>query len=168
MPKGTGASLAAGIAGGVVATVTMDAGMVLAARLAPAMLASDKIGPEMIGRWAAGLARGQWRHQDISAEQPVHGELWLGFAAHYFTGIVLTQVYLAAAGSGARRPGVPGAVAYGVATSVLPLLLMYPSMGYGCCGRRSGDARSLVCTMLAGHLGFGVGIGLWAATRRRG
>ena len=168
MPASIGGALVSGVGGGVVATVTMDAGMVLGARLAPSVLASSKIGPEIIGRWAADLARGRWRHQDISAEPPVRGELWLGFAAHYFTGIVLTQVYLAAAGRGARRPGVPGAVAYGVATSVLPLLLMYPSMGYGCCGRRSGDARSLVCTMLAGHVGFGVGIGLWAATRRRG
>jgi hypothetical protein len=145
----------------------MDAGMVLGAWLAPETLASDRIGPEMIGRWAAGLARGHWRHEDISAEQPVRGELWLGFAAHYLTGIVLTQVYLAAAGRGGRRPGVPGAVAYGVATGVLPLLLMYPSMGYGLGGRRSGDARRLVCSMLLGHAAFGAGIGLSAAATRR-
>ena len=43
---GSGADLAAGVAGGVVATVTMDAAMVLAAKLAPAAFASDKIGPE--------------------------------------------------------------------------------------------------------------------------
>ena len=141
--------------------------MVLGAWLAPETLASDKIGPEMIGRWAAGLARGQWRHEDISAEQPVRGELWLGFAAHYLTGIVLTQGYLAAAGRGGRWPGVPGAVAYGVATGVLPLLLMYPSMGYGLGGRRSGDARRLVCSMLLGHAAFGAGIGLSAAATRR-
>ena len=100
---------AAGVAGGVFATVTMDAAMVLAARLAPDAFASDKISPEMIGRWAAGLARGRWRHEDVSAETPVRGELWIGLAAHYLTGVTLTQVYLAAAGRGGRRPGVSAA-----------------------------------------------------------
>lgn len=159
---------AAGIAGGIFATVTMDAAMVLAARLAPEAFASDKISPEMIGRWAAALARGRWRHEDVSAETPVRGELWIGLAVHYLTGITLTQVYLAGAGGAGRRAGVPAAIAYGVATGMLPLLLMYPSMGYGCCGRRSGEARRIVRAMLLGHVAFGAGIGAWTATRRRG
>jgi Protein of unknown function (DUF2938) len=152
---------------GVAATVTMDVAMVAAAMLAPDVFASEKNSPEAIGRWAAGLCRGRWRSRDVSAETPVRGELWLGLAVHYLTGTVLTQVYLAAVGRGGRRPGVPGAVAYGVATSVLPLLLMYPSMGYGCCGRQSGAAPRLVGSMLLGHAAFGAGIGLWAAATRR-
>ena len=55
MPLSSGRTFAAGVAGGVVATVTMDAAMVLAATLAPSAFASDRIGPEVIGRWAAGL-----------------------------------------------------------------------------------------------------------------
>ena len=31
------------------------------------------------------------------------------------------------------------ATAFGLATAVFPLFVMYPSMGYGCCGRASGD-----------------------------
>jgi hypothetical protein len=165
---GSEADLAAGVAGGVFATVTMDVAMVLAARLAPDAFASEKNSPEMIGRWAAGLGRGCARHEDISAETPVRGELGIGLAAHYFTGITLTAIYLEAARRSGRRPGLAGATAYGLATSVLPLLLMYPSMGYGLGGRQSGDARRLVCSMLFGHAAFGAGIGLWAATRRRG
>jgi hypothetical protein len=165
---GSGVDLAAGVAGGVVATVVMDAAMVLAARLAPGAFASEKNSPEMIGRWAAGLCRGCGRHEDISAETPVRGELWIGLAVHYVTGIALTTFYLEAARRSGRRPGVTGAAAYGLATSILPLLLMYPSMGYGLGGRQSGDARRLVCSMLFGHAAFGAGIGLWAATRQRG
>ena len=87
---GSGLDLAAGVAGGVVATVTMDVAMVLAAMLAPGAFASEKNSPEVIGRWAAGLCRGRGRHEDISAETPVRGELWIGLAAHYVTGITLT------------------------------------------------------------------------------
>jgi hypothetical protein len=168
--KGTRRStgtLASGVAGGVVATVTMDVAMLLAARFAPDALASDKNGLEMIGRLAAGLGRGRWRHEDISTEPSVAGEPWIGLAVHYVTGIILTEVYLAAASRGGRRPSVPGATAYGLATAALPLLMMYPSMGYGCCGLRSGDARGLIGSMLVGHAAFGAGIGLWVAAARR-
>jgi hypothetical protein len=168
MPTSSGKALASGVGGGVVATVTMDAAMLLAAKLAPGAFASDKIGPEMIGRWAAELCHSRWRHDDVSAETPVRGELWIGLAAHYVTGITLTLVYLEAARRSGRRPGLAGGTAYGLATAVLPLLLMFPSMGYGCCGLRSGDARRVVGSMLLGHAAFGAGIGLWAATRRRG
>jgi hypothetical protein len=161
-------TLASEVGGGVVATVVMDVAMVLAAKLAPGVFAAEKNSPEMIGRWAAGLCQGRGRYEDISAETPVRGELWLGLAAHYFTGITLTLVYLEAVRRSGRRPGAAGATAYGLATSVLPLLLMYPSMGYGVGGRRSGDARRLMCSMLLGHAAFGGGIGLWTSTRRTG
>ena len=165
--SGSQADLLRGAAVGVAATVTMDVAMVAAAKLASSAFASEKNSPEAIGRWAAGLCRGRWRSDDMSAETPVRGELWLGLAAHYLTGVVLTEVYLTAVRRGGLRPGVAGATAYGIATAVLPLLLMYPSMGYGCCGRQSGDARRLVGSMLLGHAAFGAGIGLWAAATRR-
>jgi hypothetical protein len=165
--SGTDAGLLRGVAVGTLATVTMDVAMVAAAKLASSAFASEKNSPEAIGRWAAGLCRGRWRSRDMSAETPVRGELWLGLAAHYLTGVVLTEAYLTTVRRGGLRPGVAGATAYGVATAVLPLLLMYPSMGYGCCGRRSGDARRLVSSMLLGHAAFGAGIGLWAAATRR-
>jgi hypothetical protein len=52
--------------------------------------------------------------------------------------------------------------AYGIATAVLPLLVMFPSMGYGWLGLRTGDAARLNRIMVLGHVAFGVGIGLWA------
>ena len=100
--------LLGGAAVGVAATVTMDLVMVAAAKAAPGAFASKKNSPEAIGRWAAGLCRGCWRSEDMSAEPPVRGELWLGLAAHYLTGVVLTEVYLTArapkrAAAGRRR-----------------------------------------------------------------
>jgi hypothetical protein len=167
--SGTDAGLLHGVAAGTLATVTMDVAMVAAAKFAPRAFASEKNSPEAIGRWAAGLCRGRWRFRDMSAETSVRGELWLGLAAHYLTGVVLTEAYLLTVRRGCLRSGVAGATAYGIATAVLPLLLMYPSMGYGCCGRKSGDARRLLGSMLLGHAAFGAGIGLWvAATRRTG
>ena len=162
-PKESSPALPASVAAGVLATVTMDAAMVLASRVATDAFASDKIGLEVIGRWAEGLGRGRWRHADITAEPRLRGELVVGLAVHYLTGIALTEVYFALLRRGGLKPGPLKATAFGLATAVLPLLVLYPSLGYGCCARRSGDARRLVRIMLLGHTAFGAGIGLWTA-----
>ena len=120
---------------------------------------SKRIDPEIIGRWAAGLLRGRFRHADITREEPIRGELLLGLATHYATGIILTEAFLLSF----RRSGraLAPAVAYGVATSVFPLFVLFPSLGYGPCGARSGEAGRMVRAMLVGHLAFGAGIGIW-------
>jgi hypothetical protein len=159
----TAGGVAGGAAAGAFATVTMDAAMVAASRLAPAAFATDKIGLDVIGRWAGGLGRGRLRHDDIAGEPARRGEVAMGLAAHYMTGIVLTHAHLVALRRLHLRPTPVNAVAYGLVTAVLPLLIMYPSMGYGICGRRSGDARRLFALMLVGHAAFGAGIGLWRA-----
>ena len=165
-----------GVPAGVLATLAMDAAMVSAGYLGGSVLSSGRLSVGVIGRWAAGLAGGRWRHDDITGEPARRGELALGIVTHYGTGIVLTQAFLLLPRGGDGRPGVAGATAYGIATAALPLLVMFPSMGYGWFGRRSGDAARLNRIMLLGHTAFGVGIGLWAprfaegrrAARKRG
>jgi hypothetical protein len=98
----------------------------------------------------------------------VRGEVALGLATHYLTGIALTETYLMALRRLGLRPGPVKATAFGLATSVLPLLVMFPSMGYGCCGRHSGDARRVRSIMLLGHTAFGAGIGLWTGYQTQG
>ena len=150
---------------GVLATVTMDVAMVAASVLGGSAFSSDRLGPEMIGRWAAGLLRGRWRRVDISREPAQPGELALGLATHYVTGVVLTQAFLLATPRWRGRRGFLTGTVYGIATAVLPLLVMFPSMGYGWFGLRSGEAGRLNRIMLVGHIAFGVGIGLLARGR---
>jgi hypothetical protein len=144
----------------------MDASMVLASRLAPELFATDRVDVNLIGRWAVGVGRGRLRGADVTAAPRVRGEVPAGLAAHYLTGIALTEAYLAALSALGVRPGPVKATAFGVATAALPLVVMYPSMGYGCCGRHSGDARRLVSLMLLGHVAFGAGIGLCTTGRQ--
>jgi hypothetical protein len=155
------AALPASVRVGVAATVTMDATFLTAGIVRSEEFSSDKIGLELVGRWAAGLARGQYRHDDLPSEPPVPGEAALGLAVHVLTGIALTQAYYAMLRPAGRRPGPVTATAYGAATALLPLLVMYPSWGLGPCAVRSGEARRLMRIMLLGHSAFGAGIGLW-------
>jgi hypothetical protein len=151
-----------GVPAGVLATITMDLAMLAAARYGRGAFTSDRLGPDVIGRWAADLLRGQWRHRDIRSEPARRGELALGILTHYVTGIALTQAFLLLPRRGNGRPTFLGATGFGIATAVLPLLVLYPSMGYGWFGLRSGEAARLNRMMVLGHTAFGIGIGLWA------
>lgn len=154
--------LPGGVRSGVLATLTMDGAMLAAGRLGGDAWASDRLGADMIGRWAAGLIRGRWRHEDITAEPARRGELALGLLTHYVTGIVLTEAFLLSSRRGTGRPSLLGAIGFGVATAGLPLLVLYPSLGYGPLGLRTGDAARIDRIMLLGHTAFGVGIAMWA------
>ena len=160
-------SALASLGTGVLATVGMDAAMVAASRVAPAAFATDEIGLELIGRWAGGLLRGHLRHDAIVTEEPIGGEVAIGVTVHYLTGTILTVGYLEAMRRTGRKPRLASATAYGLATGALPLLVMYPAMGLGCCGARSSDSRRLVSLMMLGHLAFGVGIGWWSEVLQR-
>lgn len=152
----------AGVRAGVLATMTMDVAMVAAGRFGGNAFSSDRLGADVIGRWAAGLIHGRCRHDDIRPEPARHGELALGLLTHYVTGIVLTEAFLLAPRHGTGRPRFRAAIGFGAATAVLPLLVLYPSLGYGPLGLRSGDAARLDRIMLLGHAAFGVGIAMWA------
>ena len=73
----------------------------------------------------------------------------MGLAVHYVTGVALTQAYYEALRRGGRKPGVLSATAFGAATALLPLLVMYPSWGLGPFALRSGEASRLLRIMLA-------------------
>ena len=79
--------------------------MVAASHFGGSAFTSDRIGPDVIGRWAAGLLRGRWRHEDIRNEPARRGELAVGLLTHYLTGIVLTQAFLLAPRRADGRPG---------------------------------------------------------------
>jgi len=161
-PRSRSIRVPAGVPAGVLATITMDVALVAASSLGGSAFTSDRLGPDMIGRWADGLLHGRWRSGDIRSEPARRGELALGLLTHYGTGIVLTQAFLLLPRRGNGRPSFLGATAYGIATAALPLFVMFPSMGYGWLGLRTGDAARLGRIMLLGHIAFGLGIGLWA------
>lgn len=152
----------AGVPAGALATFTMDLAMVAAARYGGDTFNSDRLSPDVIGRWAADLLRGRLRHRDIMSEPARPGELALGILTHYATGIVLTQAFLQLPRRGSKRPSFIAGTGFGIATAALPLLVLFPSLGYGWFGLRSGEATRLNRTMLLGHTAFGIGIGLWA------
>ncbi len=156
------ARLREAIPAGMLATVLMDAAMLGAAVAGGERFRSERVDPAVIGRWGRGLLCGRWRHLDASREEPKVLDLPAGMVTHYLTGVVLTEAFVLVPWP--RRGATFGAaVAYGIATSVLPLFVLFPSLGYGPAGLRSGEAGRLARIMLVGHVAFGAGIGVGTA-----
>jgi len=59
--------------------------------------------------------------------------------------------------------GVGVALAFGLSTSLLPWLVMFPSMGYGLFGTHGPEGTRLFTSSLMTHAFFG--LGLWIAVR---
>lgn len=145
--------------GGVVGAVLMDITETLAAR---AGLTSG-VSVALVGRWALGLLRGQWVHDDIALSPARPGEVRAGWAFHLLVGggaVALPYAALLQA-TGWTLPAhrLWGGVAFGAATSLLPWLLLLPAFGWGWFGRRGPRGSNALLASMVSHLPYGLGVG---------
>ena len=146
-------------AGGLVGAVLMDITETLAARAG----ISSGVSVSLVGRWALGLLRVQWAHADIARSPAQPGEMRAGWAFHLLIGgggvALLYAALLEAMGCTLPAHRLWGGVAFGLATSLLPWLLLLPAFGWGWFGRRGpGGANALLASPLS-HLPYGLGVG---------
>lgn len=143
---------------GAGATALMDAWLIAMQRLG---MPGTRFA--MIGRWVGHLARGRAVHRAIAQAPAVQHELALGWLAHYVTGMAFAAALVAVQGRGwLTQPLLLPALALGVATVLLPLLVMQPAMGAGVAGSRTGAPLRNVLRSLANHAVFGIGLYLSA------
>lgn len=150
----------AGVVAGLLGTVVMDLGNLLFARAGIIL----KIDVGMIGRMAAGWARGRFRYGHPSEMEAVANEVFSGYVTHYAIGVGLAVPYVFGWDLLVGGPASPAwAVPYGVATTVAFWFLVYPSMGFGALGRRSPEGLKASLSPLANHLFYGVGMAIGIA-----
>ena len=150
----------AGVVAGVLGTLMMDSLNLLCARTG--MIA--KIDVAMIGRMAAGWARGRFCYEHPSEVAPVANEKLYGYVTHYSIGVGLAVPYLLGWNLLVGGPASPAwAIAYGVGTTVASHFFVLPSMGLGVFGRRSPEGTELALSSLANHLFYGVGLAVGIA-----
>jgi hypothetical protein len=113
----------------------------------------------MVGRWFAHMPRGRFVHERIAAAAPMPGEKWIGWSAHYGTGIAFALLLLATCGiEWACRPTLLPALAVGIATVTAPFLLMQPGMGAGIASSRTPNPMAARMRSLVAHATFGLGL----------
>jgi hypothetical protein len=145
---------------GVISTASMDLLSVFAIRLR--LMAP--LSPNLIGRWFASVARAHPFHADIAHAAPVGHELAIAVPVHYTIGVALSALFvwgMSQLGWSPRNPAL--ALAFGVSTSLLPWLIMFPAMGYGFFGSHGPAGTRLFLSSLTSHAFFGLGI--WAGVR---
>jgi hypothetical protein len=144
---------------GAGATLVMDAWLLLLQRLGIATLSFA-----LIGRWVGHLLRGRVRHVAIAKATPIRGELALGWLSHYAIGIAFAALLLGLVGlDWAAHPTPLPALALGVVSVAVPLLLMQPAMGAGIASRNTPAPLKNCLKSLATHGVFGLGLYLSAS-----
>ena len=143
------------VVAGVLGTLAMDLLNLFFARTG--MLSKIEVG--MIGRMAAGWARGRFRYGHPSEMKQVANEKLYGYVTHYAIGVSLALPYVLGWDLLIGGPASPiWAVAYGLATTVASYFFVFPSMGLGVFGTRSPDGIKAPLSSLANHLFYGMGL----------
>ncbi|MEB1530969.1 DUF2938 domain-containing protein [Xanthomonas sp. WHRI 7945] len=144
---------------GIGATAVMDAWL-----LALRRVGMPTLDYALVGRWAGHLRRGRFAHARIGDAAPISGERPLGWAIHYAVGIAFAALMVAVQGlAWLREPALLPAVAMGMATVVVPLLVMQPAMGAGFAASKTPTPLRNCLRSLATHAVFGAGLFLSAA-----
>lgn len=118
----------AGVLIGIGGTVAMDLWALLLNRVAGQGMPNWAF----VGRWVGGLFRGRVFHESIGDAPPVQGELALGWAFHYFVGVVYGIVFALIVGRAwIDVPVFWPAWIWGIVTISGGWFLLQPGMGLG-------------------------------------
>ena len=117
----------------------------------------------LLGRWLLHMPGGTIVHRSIGAAPQKPHECTLGWVAHYLIGTAFALVFvLLASGSWLERPTLLPALAFGVATTLVPYLVMQPSFGLGFAASKTPSPNQARLKSLMTHTVFGVGLYIWA------
>lgn len=146
--------------GGIVGAILMDITEMFAARVG----LTSGVSVALVGRWALGLARGQWSHEDIARSPARSREVRAGWAFHFLVGgggvALLYAAFVHATGFNVPTHHLWGGVVFGAATSVLPWLVLLPAFGWGWFGRRGPRGSNALLASAVSHIPYGLGVGI--------
>ncbi|MCJ2182515.1 DUF2938 domain-containing protein [Novosphingobium sp. 1949] len=107
----------------------------------------------MVGRWLAGLGRGQLVLDGANASSPSGAEKALGWAFHYGIGFAYALLIPLVFGPGViAQPSVPPFVVIGlIASTVAGLVILFPGMGGGFFASRLPNQGVTILYLIVAH-----------------
>jgi len=115
----------------------------------------------LVGRWLGHMPQGRFVHGSIRDSAVVQGEKWLGWGFHYLTGVVFAAALILLWGPDwVAAYGIWPGLITGWLTAALPLFVMQPAFGLGCCASRTPAPWRARFNTLLTHTVFGVGLWL--------
>jgi lipid-A-disaccharide synthase-like uncharacterized protein len=150
---------------GIFATFFMD---VTARLLIKSKIVRPTLEPQVVGRWALYMIKGKFVHKDIRLTPALKNEMPAAFLAHYLIGTVLAGIYFCLELSVPAIRSQPWAsLIFGVTTSLLPWLWLYPAIGIGYLASKSQNKSNFIILSIINHLNFGIGMTIWIVILRR-
>jgi hypothetical protein len=117
----------------------------------------------LLGRWVLYMPQGTIVHDNIAATPAKPHECKVGWTAHYLIGTGLGLVFvLLASEAWLARPTLLPALAFGIATVLVPFLTLQPSFGLGIAASKTPHPNMARLKSLMTHTVFGVGLYAWA------
>lgn len=113
----------------------------------------------LLGRWVLYIPEGKIVHESITATPQKPHECIVGWIAHYMIGVTFALLFvLLASGSWLARPTLLPALAFGIATVLVPFFTMQPSFGLGVAASKTPHPNRARLKSLMTHSVFGVGL----------
>lgn len=113
----------------------------------------------LLGRWVLYIPEGKIVHESITATPPKSHECTVGWITHYLIGTAFALLFvLLASGSWLARPTLLPALAFGIATVLVPFFTMQPSFGLGVAASKTPHPNRARLKSLMTHSVFGVGL----------
>ncbi|HEY0518679.1 MAG TPA: DUF2938 domain-containing protein [Ilumatobacteraceae bacterium] len=117
----------------------------------------------LLGRWVLYIPHGTIVHRNITATPAKPHECKVGWTTHYLIGTVLALIFALLASDGwLVHPTILPAVAFGIATVVMPFFTLQPSFGLGVAASKTPSPTKARLKSLMTHTVFGVGMYAWA------
>ena len=141
---------------GIIATLIMDIGGAIMRKIGITAGAP----PELTGKWIHSAFSGNMFVDDIRTSPGEQVAISRFLAYHYVIGIILAAVFYALT-TGLGAPvlwWMP--LLYGLATTLIPALWMFPGMGFGILGLQGPTEYLLLRTAIINHLFYGIGLTL--------
>lgn len=146
--------------GGILGAMLMDITEIYLARIG----VTSGVNISLVGRWSLGLLRGKLRYSNILHYPSAAGEAYAGWAFHFLVGGggvgLLFPFFFSFSGLALPDNLFLAGVLFGLITSLLPWLVLFPSFGWGFFGGRAPHgARPLLASTLS-HIPYGIGVGV--------
>lgn len=145
--------------GGIIGAVLMDLTETCAAKVG----ISSGVNIVLVGRWFLGLRRGHFAHSNILDREPATGEEKAGWAFHFLVGgggvALIYPLFFLATALPLPTNHLLGGLLFGLATSLLPWLVLLPAFGWGLFGRRAPQGANPLLASTLSHIPYGLGVG---------
>jgi hypothetical protein len=118
----------------------------------------------LLGRWILYLPQGKIVHQSIGTTPAKPHECKMGWTTHYMIGTGFALIFaLLVSESWLSRPTLLPALAFGIATVVMPFFTLQPSLGLGVASSKTPHPNKARLKSLMTHTVFGLGLYMCAA-----